>query len=131
LPSRRGPDEENDDEDDDDNDGVPIWHGRGLSNASMEDETLIQALKSANIELNKKLKEAEDTLERRIAEYDEELGELTNRIEDLKSELNSAKRDDKELRAKDVSVCVSFADVRLTHNFLIALQSEPDCFIGS
>ena len=69
----------------------------------MEIHDRLDALTRANEELIRKKMEAEQALQNKLAEHDMELDENQQRLEELRSELNSSNREEKELRAKDVS----------------------------
>lgn len=62
----------------------------------------MQALIVNNDELSRKLREAEETLQRRLSDHEAELEELTNRLEEARSELGATRREEKELRTKEV-----------------------------
>jgi phage shock protein A len=62
----------------------------------------LDVLQKANTELGRKLMEAEKTLQNKLNEHDMDLDEMQGRLEELKSELTSTKREEKELRAKEV-----------------------------
>jgi hypothetical protein len=74
------------------------------STVSMEIHDRLDALTRANEELIRKKIEADQTLQNKLAEHDLELEENQQRLEELRSELNASNREEKELRAKDVSV---------------------------
>jgi len=78
------------------------------SNASMEQEARLDALSRTNTELARKLADAERTLQMRLTQHEEELEECQVKIDELRSELASANREEKELRSKDVRVSFSF-----------------------
>lgn len=73
-----------------------------VSMISMEESERMEALQRANEDLTRKLAEMRDTLERRISEHEQEMHLAENRLEELRSELASSNREEKELRAKDV-----------------------------
>jgi chromosome segregation ATPase len=122
-----------DSDSDDDEEGADgeTWHARAgtLSGASMDDEQRIQLLRASNDELARKLRDLEDTLQRRLAEHEDELQEMTIRLEDLKSELSSVRRDEKELRAKEVSsyLFVQIFDTEFNYasSVQIKVKSQP------
>lgn len=92
-----------DSDSDSDDDQPPVWHGRAgtSSTVSMEDEARMHALIMNNDELSRKLREAEETLQRRLSEHEAELEEFTNRLEEARAELAATRREEKELRAKE------------------------------
>jgi hypothetical protein len=67
----------------------------------MEDEARMAALKLASEELQRKLRDAQETLQRRMAEHESELEDLTQRLEEAKTDLAASRREEKELRAKE------------------------------
>ena len=72
------------------------------STASLEPLERLEALQRANMELDRKLREAERTLLRKATEHEQEMEELQSRYDESKSELASTKREEKELRVKEV-----------------------------
>ena len=87
------------------------------STVSMEIHDRLDALTRANEELIRKKMEAEQALQNKLAEHDIELDENQQRLEELRSELNSSNREEKELRAKDVSLFFRF-DIGLVAYFV-------------
>lgn len=99
-----GSDSDSDQEADDDQTlGLVLDRPIASSVASMMPQDRLDALQRANAELARKLMEAEKTLQNRLTEHEIELEELENRLDEAKSELMAAKREEKELRAKEVS----------------------------
>lgn len=74
------------------------------STVSMEIHERMEALQRNNEELGRKLMEAEKTLQNKLMEHETELEETHMRLEELRSELSASNREEKELRAKDVSL---------------------------
>jgi chromosome segregation ATPase len=74
-----------------------------MSTVSMEEEARIQALTISVEDLTRKLREAEETLSRRMYEHEGELEDLTARLEEAKFDLAASRREEKELRAKERS----------------------------
>ena len=68
----------------------------------------LDALQRANADLNRKCMEAEWTLQHKLSEHELELEELQSRLEEVRSELVHTKREEKELRSKDVCFFFSF-----------------------
>lgn len=52
--------------------------------------------------MNRKCIEAERTLQHKLSEHELELEEMQSRLEEMRSELAHTKREEKELRSKDV-----------------------------
>jgi len=75
--------------------------------ASLEPLDRLDALQRANTELGKKLMEAERTLQAKLFEHEAELEDMQGRLEEVKSELSATKREEKELRSKEVGFCLS------------------------
>lgn len=73
------------------------------SDASMSTpEERLEALQRLNADLNRKLKENDRTLMARLQEREIEIGELEVRLEEMKNELQATKKEEKELRNKEV-----------------------------
>ena len=104
LPMPRSLDFESEDDDDDSALGLILDHERSAasSTVSMEPTERMEALQRVNVELGKKLMEAERTLQNRLADHEMELEEMEARLEEAKGELSAAKREEKELRNKEV-----------------------------
>lgn len=86
-----------------------LIHDRGASASTLSllEQADHDTLQRENNELKKKLLEAESTLQNRLVEHDMELEELQAKLDEMRSELNAAKREEKELRSKEVSsICV-------------------------
>lgn len=81
------------------------------STASLLPEQRLDALSRANTELAKRLQDGERTLQRKLLEHESDLEDLQSKMEELNVELAKSKRDEKELRNKDV--CKSFSRLRL------------------
>lgn len=84
------------------------------STASLEPIERMDALQRANTELGRKLLEAEGTLQRRLLEHESELEEMQSKLDEMRAELVATKREEKELRNKEVRThCAT--DVWITH----------------
>lgn len=105
LPLPRAHSSDSDDEADDTESALGLVMERPIASsvASIEPTERLEVLQRANTELNRKLIEAEKTLQRRLAEHDSEIDEMQGRLEEMKSELSATKREEKELRSKEVS----------------------------
>lgn len=68
----------------------------------MMPEDRIEALKKSNQDMARKLLEAEDRLRLQMEAHETEIESLENKLEELKSELSATKREEKELRSKEV-----------------------------
>jgi hypothetical protein len=107
MPRQMGSDGESDDGDrDDDLDrghlGLVLDRSTASSTVSMEPQERLEALQRANTELGRKLIEAEETLQNKLSEHEVELEEMQGRLEEVRSELSATKREEKELRSKEV-----------------------------
>ncbi|KAF9492296.1 hypothetical protein BDN71DRAFT_1396851 [Pleurotus eryngii] len=80
-----------------------LIHDRGASASTLSllEQADHDTLQRENNELKKKLLEAESTLQNRLVEHDMELEELQAKLDEMRSELNAAKREEKELRSKE------------------------------
>ncbi|KAF5349769.1 hypothetical protein D9758_010178 [Tetrapyrgos nigripes] len=106
LPMPRPHSGDSDSEDEFSSDLIPdLDHDRVsvASTASLEPMERLEALQKSNAEWQRKLRDAEKTLQNRMAEHEVELEELEGKLEELRSELSMAKREEKELRAKERS----------------------------
>ena len=82
----------------------PLLTSIGASSThSAANEERIEALQKANASLAKKLRESTRELEHKLGEHEAEVEELQQRVEDLKTELAVVRREEKELRVKEVS----------------------------
>lgn len=100
IPIPRGSDSDSDDEES----VLGLVTERDLrpSNASMAEYERLEALSKQNKELQKKRMEAEELLHRKVAEHETEYAELQLALEQLREELSATKREEKELRSKEV-----------------------------
>lgn len=76
------------------------------STVSMEPMDRLDVLQRANTELSKKLMDAERTLQNKLAAHESELEDMQGRLDELEAELVSTKREEKELRTKEVNFYV-------------------------
>lgn len=90
------------DEEQDSSLGLVLDRNTASSTASMEPLERLDALQRTNAELGRKLMEAERTLQNRLAEHESELEEMQSKLEEMRSELSATKREEKELRSKEV-----------------------------
>jgi predicted RNase H-like nuclease (RuvC/YqgF family) len=101
LPMPRTSDE--DDEDDEDEVlGLVMDRSAASSVISMEPNERLEILQKANHELSKKLIENERTLQNKLNDHELELEEMEQKLEETRAELTAAKREEKELRGKEV-----------------------------
>ena len=108
LPLPRGPGSTDDSDSEDESSlGLVLDRNVASSTMSLEPFELLDTLQQANMELGRKLMEAERTLQIKLQEHDTDLEEMQARLEELRSELTAAKREEKELRAKEVRTSIS------------------------
>lgn len=93
------------DGEDSDNEDLIMERNIATSTASLEPGERVEALQRTNADLRKKLAEVENTMQNRLADHDAEIEDMQIRLDELKSELSATKREEKELRSKEV--CVS------------------------
>ncbi|KAG2018259.1 hypothetical protein CC2G_007702 [Coprinopsis cinerea AmutBmut pab1-1] len=88
---------------DDEESVLGLVHDRDYrpSDASMADYERLEALQKVNSDLQKKCMEAEEMLHRKVAEHEQDYIDWESQLEQLRAELSAAKREEKELRAKD------------------------------
>lgn len=108
IPMPRNDSDSDEDDDDDDDPTLGLVHERmpTSSTISLDLSERLEALQRANAELKKKLRDNTEAMEKRISSQEAEIVRLEQELEERRSELAYAKRSEKELRAKDVSVCV-------------------------
>ncbi len=82
--------------------GLVMDRSAASSTASLDMEQRLDALQRLNTDLGRKLLEAERTLQNRLAEHEQELEDMQIRLEEARSELSATKREEKELRSKEV-----------------------------
>jgi len=70
-----------------------------------------EELERVREETLKKLKELQRTLDQKMADHESEMEEMLARKEELEAELASSKRDEKELRLKDVRIILFFGSL--------------------
>lgn len=104
---RAGSDSDSDNEvhDSDDADsslGLVLDRSAASSTVSLEPHDRLEALQRANADLGRKLMDAERTLQNKLSDHESELEEMQGRLEEARSELSATKREEKELRSKEV-----------------------------
>ena len=80
------------------------------STMSLEDQEKMEALEKTNKDLARKLMESDRMLHNRMTDHETELVEMESKIEELKAELSATKREEKELRGKEVGLSAVTAD---------------------
>jgi len=90
--------------------GLVMDRSTTSSTVSLEPLDRLDALQRANADLNRKCVEAERTLQHKLSEHELELEEMQSRLEEMRSELAHTKREEKELRSKDVCFFLFFLE---------------------
>lgn len=106
MPTSGDPDLDSSEDDIEDMHLIQPSRSVASSTASLDLVSRVDALQKLNQDLGKKLIEAENTLQGRLNEHEFELEELHSKLEGAKNELSATKREEKELRAKEV--CTMF-----------------------
>lgn len=73
-----------------------------MSTVSMMDQDRLDALSRANAELSRRIQESERALLQKVTDHEIELEELQAKLDELTEELHATKREEKELRTKEV-----------------------------
>lgn len=102
MPSGTGSDSDSDDGEDSTL-GLVLDRSAASSTVSMEQQERVDALQRMNTDLARKLMEAERSLQNRLADHEQDIEEWQGRLDEVKSELSATKREEKELRSKEVS----------------------------
>ncbi|GJE89826.1 hypothetical protein PsYK624_059350 [Phanerochaete sordida] len=103
LPSRHRSSSDGSDDDDDDDPTLLRVHERipTTSTISLDMAERVDALQRINDELRRKLSDTEDNLQRRLAEREAEIEDMQQRLDEFRNELSVAKRQEKDLKAKE------------------------------
>lgn len=96
-----------DDDDSDDSEeevalGLVMDRSSILSTASMTADDRVELMDKVNKDLQRKVADAEATLQRKLSEHEGELEEMQSRLEESRMELMMAKKEEKELKNKEV-----------------------------
>ena len=124
------PKHESDSDSDDEVQNILIYdRSAAQSNASMDSQERVDVLNKTIDELRKKLSDTEKGLNRKVNDLEMELEEAQEKLEELKAELIAARKEEKELKSKEV--CLSFYPCLvsffwLTHHFPAETKPEPD-----
>ncbi|KAG6845246.1 hypothetical protein H0H87_011981 [Tephrocybe sp. NHM501043] len=71
------------------------------STTSIEPYTQLDVYRKANEDLSRKLSDAGKMMQNKLLAHESELEEMQGRLEEMRTELNATKREEKELRAKE------------------------------
>lgn len=115
------PNHGSDSEDDSDNEfdlGLVMDMSRSAasSTVSLDMQERLDALGKTNSELGRKLMDAENTLQRKLMDHELDLEEMQLRLEEAKTELAATKREEKELRTKEVCGFRDFSPIETSAN---------------
>jgi hypothetical protein len=77
------------------------------SNASMDSQERVDVLNKTIDELRKKLSDTEKGLNRKVNDLELELEEAQEKLEELKAELVAGRKEEKELKSKEVRLYIS------------------------
>ena len=100
---RFDPDTANDSDEEDSFLGLVMGRDYRDSTASMDDIERLHALQRQNEELKRKRIESEEILHKKLSEHEADYAELQALLDTVRQELNATKREEKELRSKEVS----------------------------
>lgn len=124
----RGSDSDPDsDEEEDPTMGLVVDRSTANSMASMMPEDRIEALRKTNQDMARKLVDAEDRLRLQMEAHETDIEQMENKLEELRSELSSTKREEKELRSKEVSTFL----YNLLCTYLLPFVVRQDTFTRS
>ncbi len=128
---RRGSDSDSDSDSDGDDMARGLVHERTInaSTISLDLQERVEALQRVNDDLRRKLSDAEETLQRKLGEHESDLESLQQRFEEMKSELSATKRQEKELRAKEVG-CTDLHRPICTHQ-IVAVEFHTNIRSGA
>lgn len=105
MPRRSASDSGSDSDSDDESSlGLVLDRSAASSTVSLEPLDRVEALLKSNADLTRKLMEADRAYQNKLTMHDNELEEMQARLEELKSELTATKREEKELRTKEVRI---------------------------
>lgn len=79
------------------------------SDASMDSQERVDVLNKTIDELRKKLVDAEKGLNRKVNDLELELEEAQEKLEELKAELVAGRKEEKELKSKEVCLSVQYS----------------------
>lgn len=128
VPMPRGSDSDPDsDEEEDPTMGLVVDRSTANSMASMMPEDRIEALRKTNQDMARKLVDAEDRLRLQMEAHETDIEQMENKLEELRSELSSTKREEKELRSKEVSTFL----YNLLCTYLLPFVVRQDTFTRS
>ena len=109
--------------------GLVMDRSSASSTISLDVQDRLDVLQRANAEMSKKLMEAEKTLQNKLEEHEMELEEMQSRLEEVRSELSATKREEKELRSKEVCAMDLLTEYQSCddpcHSDKIPLKSPP------
>ena len=99
------PDHDDDSDSDDEVQNLLVYdRSTAPSNSSMDSQERVDVLNKTIDELRKKLSDAEKGLNRKVNDLELELEEAQEKLEELKAELIAARKEEKDLKSKEVCV---------------------------
>lgn len=116
---RAGSDSDSDGEDS----GLVMDRSAASSTVSMESIDRLDVLQRANAELGRKLVDAEKTLQNKLTQHEYELEDMQSRLDEMRSELSATKREEKELRSKEVGLLLTDT-IAIVDNTIIQRQNS-------
>ena len=112
--------------------GLIMDHDRSIASSivSFAPQDRVEALQKNNQDLARRLMEAERTLQNRLADHEVEIEEMQAKLDEIKSELMATKREEKELRSKEVRFIIVNCDI--SHLFSVATKysANPNPGVG-
>lgn len=89
--------------------GLIVDNDRSITSsiASLAPQDRVEALQKNNQDLARRLMEAERSLQNRLADHEAEIEEMQGKLDEMKSELSATKREEKELRNKEVNPIIT------------------------
>lgn len=110
--------------------GLIMDHDRSIASSivSLAPQDRVEALQKNNQDLARRLMEAERTLQNRLADHEVEIEEMQAKLDEIKSELTATKREEKELRSKEVGLIIIICDI--SHLFSIETKYSANPSAG-
>lgn len=121
----------NDSDDEDSALGLVLDRSTASSTVSLQPDDR-EELTRVNADLRRKLMDAEKTLQNRLSEHESELEEFQGRLEEMRSELSATKREEKELRSKEVGfVTWGYSIYYDSCSLILATKHYPNWCVGN
>ena len=124
------PKHDDDSDSDDEVQNILVYdRSAATSNASLDSLERVDVLNKTIDELRKKLSDTEKGLNRKVNDLEMELEEAQEKLEELKAELVAARKEEKELKSKEVSLPILAHPVSLSglnHRSPAETKPKPD-----